>query len=164
MFSFIKNKNNELNYFQYGFSMKASAIRLADSFLIISKTQKELSIGIISKRLQKKIKQNDYILTPIINYRIEKKESNKMKYIAKSNFPGGSLNLILENISFLFKNEEELIDYFYSFDTGTHIYLFDLKKKSNILNEKEYELIFNAKENYILINEDYNLGEEIKKD
>ena len=34
--------------------MKASAIRLANSFLIISKTQKELSIGIISKRLQKK--------------------------------------------------------------------------------------------------------------
>ena len=54
MFSFIKNQNKELNYFQYGFSMKASAIRLADSFLIISKTQKELSIGIISKRLQKK--------------------------------------------------------------------------------------------------------------
>ena len=50
-----------------------------------------------------------------------------------------------------------------SFDTGTHIYLFDLKKKSNILNKKEYELIFNAKENDILINEDYDLGEEIKK-
>ena len=77
-----------------------------------------------------------------------------MKYIAKRNFPSESLNLILENISFLFKNEEELIDYFDSFDTGTHIYLFDLKKKSNILNEKEYELIFNAKENDILINED----------
>ena len=56
-FLFIKNQNKELNYFQYGFSMKASAIRLADSFLIISKTQKELSIGIISKRLQKKSKK-----------------------------------------------------------------------------------------------------------
>ena len=163
MFSFIKNQNKELNYFQYGFSMKASASRLADSFLIISKTQKELSIGIISKRLQKKLKENDYILTPIINYRIEKKESNKMKYIAKSNFPGESLNLILENISFLFKNEEELIDYFDSFDTGTHIYLFDLKKKTNILNEKEYELIYNSEENDIMINEDYDFGEEIKK-
>ena len=70
----------------------------------------------------------------------------------------------MENISFLFKNEEELIDYFDSFDTGTHIYLFDLKKKTNILNEKEYELIFNAEENDIIINEDYDLGEEIKKD
>jgi len=163
MYSFIKNQNKELNYFQYGFSMKASAIRLADSFLIISKTSKEISIGLISKRLQKKLKDNDFILTPIINYRIEKKESNKMKYIAKSNFPSESLNLILENINFLFKTEEELMDYFDSFDTGTHIYLFDLKKKSNFLNEKNYELIFNEEENDICLNEDFDFDEELKK-
>ena len=163
MFSFIKNQNKELNYFQYGFSMKASAIRLADSFLIISKTGKEISIGMISQRLQKKLIENDFILTPIINYRIEKKESNKMKYIAKSNFPSESLNLILEHINFLFKTEEELMDYFDSFDTGTHIYLFDLKKKQNILNEKDYELIFNKEENDICTNEDYDFDEELKK-
>ena len=163
MYSFIKNQNKELNYFQYGFSMKASAIRLADSFLIISKTSKEISIGLISKRLQKKLKDNDFILIPIINYRIEKKESNKMKYIAKSNFPSETLNLILENINFLFKTEEELMDYFDSFDTGTHIYLFDLKKKSNFLNEKNYELIFNEEENDICLNEDFDFDEELKK-
>ena len=163
MYSFIKNQNKELNYFQYGFSMKASAIRLADSFLIISKTSKEISIGLISKRLQKKLKDNDFILIPIINYRIEKKESNKMKYIAKSNFPSESLNLILENINFLFKTEEELMDYFDSFDSGTHIYLFDLKKKSNFLNEKNYELIFNEEENDICLNEDFDFDEELKK-
>ena len=163
MYSFIKNQNKELNYFQYGFSMKASAIRLADSFLIISKTSKEISIGLISKRLQKKLKDNDFILTPIINYRIEKKESNKMKYIAKSNFPSESLNLILENINFLFKTEEELMDYFDSFDSGTHTYLFDLKKKSNFLNEKNYELIFNEEENDICLNEDFDFDEELKK-
>ena len=163
MYSFIKNQNKELNYFQYGFSMKASAIRLADSFLIISKTSKEISIGLISKRLQKKLKDNDFILTPIINYRIEKKESNKMKYIAKSNFPSESLNLILENINFLFKTEEELMDYFDSFDSGTHIYLFDLKKKSNFLNEKNYELILKEEENDICLNEDFDFDEELKK-
>ena len=163
MYSFIKNQNKELNYFQYGFSMKASAIRLADSFLIISKTSKEVSIGMISKRLQKKLKENDFILTPIINYRIEKKESNKMKYIAKSNFPSESLNLILEHINFLFKAEEELMNYFDTFDTGTHIYLFDLKKKSNFLGEKNYELIFNEEENDICLNEDFEFDEELKK-
>ena len=162
MYSFIKNQNKELNYFQYGFSMKASAIRLADSFLIISKTSKEVSIGMISKRLQKKLKDNDFILTPIINYRIEKKESNKMKYIAKSNFPSESLNLILEHINFLFKAEEELMNYFDTFDTGTHIYLFDLKKKSNFLGEKNYELIFNEEENDICLNEDFEFDEELK--
>ena len=142
--------------------MKASAIRLADSFLIISKTGKEISMGLISKRLQNKIKENDFILTPIINYRIEKKESNKLKYIAKSNFPSESLNLIFENANFLFKNEEELMDYFDSFDIGTHIYLFDLKKKQNILNEREYELIFNEEENDICLNEDFDFDEEFK--
>ena len=163
MYSFIKNQNKELNYFQYGFSMKASAIRLADSFLIISKTSKEVSIGMISKSLQKKLKDNDFILTPIINYRIEKKESNKMKYIVKSNFPNESLNLILEYINFLFKTEEELMNYFDTFDTGTHIYLFDLKKKSNFLGEKNYELIFNEEENDICLNEDFEFDEELKK-
>ena len=163
MYSFIKNQNKELNYFQYGFSMKASAIRLADSFLIISKTSKEVSIGMISKSLQKKLKDNDFILTPIINYRIEKKESNKMKYITKSNFPSESLNLILEHINFLFKAEEELMNYFDTFDTGTHIYLFDLKKKSNFLGEKNYELIFNEEENDICLNEDFEFDEELKK-
>ena len=163
MYSFIKNQNKELNYFQYGFSMKASAIRLADSFLIISKTSKEVSIGMISNSLQKKLKDNDFILTPIINYRIEKKESNKMKYIAKSNFPSESLNLILEHINFLFKAEEELMNYFDTFDTGTHIYLFDLKKKSNFLGEKNYELIFNEEENDICLNEDFEFDEELKK-
>ena len=163
MYSFIKNQNKELNYFQYGFSMKASAIRLADSFLIISKTSKEVSIGMISKSLQKKLKDNDFILTPIINYRIEKKESNKMKYIAKSNFPSESLNLILEHINFLFKTEEELMNYFDTFDTGTRIYLFDLKKKSNFLGEKNYELIFNEEENDICLNEDFEFDEELKK-
>ena len=167
MYSFIKNQNKELNYFQYGFSMKASALRLGDSFLLISKTAKEISIGLISKRLQHKIKENDYILTPIINYRIEKKETNKLKYIAKSNFPKESLNLILESIPFLFQTEEDLMNYFDSFDIGTHIYLFDLRKKNlykdNIFNENNYELIFNEEENDIWINEDYNFSEELKR-
>ena len=167
MYSFIKNQNKELNYFQYGFSMKASALRLGDSFLLISKTTKEISIGLISKRLQQKIKENDYILTPIINYRIEKKEANKLKYIAKSNFPKESLNLILEAISFLFQTEEDLMNYFDSFDIGTHIYLFDLRKKNlykdDILNENNYELIFNEEENDIWINEDYDFSEELKR-
>ena len=183
MFSFIKNQNKELNYFQYGFSMKASAMRLADSFLIISKTAKEVSIGMISKKLQKKIKENDYILTPIINYRIEKKiETNKMKYIPKSNYPYESINLILEVTSFLFKNTDELMEYFDTFDTGTHIFLFDLKTKDReigylkTLNENNfnfgnftknicsnYELLFNEEENDIYLNEDYEFNEDIKK-
>ena len=184
MFSFIKNQNKELNYFQYGFSMKAAAMRLADSFLIISKTSKEVSIGMISKKLQTKINDSDYILTPIVNYRIEKKiEKNKIKYIPKSNYPFESINLILEIITFLFKNNDEVMEYFNSFETGTHIYLFDLKtndksdtgylknlkeNNSNINNYSgniysNYELLFDEEENDIYLNEDYEFSEEIKK-
>ena len=40
MLSFIKNQNKDLNYFKYGHNMKTTAIRLANSFLIISKANK----------------------------------------------------------------------------------------------------------------------------
>ena len=184
MFSFIKNQNKELNYFQYGFSMKATALRLANNFLIISKTKKEISIGMISIELQKKIndKNCDYILTPIVNYRIEKKDNNKhnsQKYIPKSNFPIESINLILEIIPFLFKSNDDLMKYFDSFETGTHIYLFDLKtikkeengylktiKEDNSLNKSilsNYELLFDEEENDIYLNEDIGLNNEFKK-
>ena len=175
MFSFIKNQNKELNYFQYGFSIKVTALRLANNFLIISKTLKEVSIGMIGKELQKKLEDNnDFILTPIINYRIEKIEKkNKYKYIPKSNYPNESLNLILEIIPFLFKNNDELIKYFDSFETGTHIYLFDLKTihkneighLNNINNNitSNYELLFDKKENDIYLNEEIGFNEELKK-
>ena len=184
MFSFIKNQNKELNYFQYGFSMKAAALRLANNFLIISKTIKEISIGMISIELQKKIndKNCDFILTPIVNYRIEKKDNNKNnghKYIPKSNFPIESINLILEIIPFLFKSNDDLMKYFDSFETGTHIYLFDLKtikneengylktiKEDNSLNKSilsNYELLFDEEENDIYLNQDIGLNDELKK-
>jgi hypothetical protein len=127
--------------------------------------------------LKEKDKNNDFILTPIVNYRIEKIEKkNQYKYIPKSNYPTESLNLILENITFLFKNSDELTKYFDSFDTGTHIYLFDLKtihkdeigylkidKKNNSLITN-YELIFNKKENDIYLNEEIGFDNEFKKD
>ena len=183
MFSFIKNQNKELNYFQYGFSMKATALRLANNFLIISKTIKEISIGMISIELQKKIndKNCDYILTPIVNYRIEKKDNkhNNQKYIPKSNFPIESINLILEIIPFLFKSNDDLMKYFDSFETGTHIYLFDLKtikkeengylktiKEDNLLNKSifsNYELLFDEEENDIYLNVDIGLNDDFKK-
>ena len=181
MYSFIKNQNKELNFFQYGFSMKATALRLANNFLIISKTLKEISIGMISIELQKKLleddKHNDLILTPIVNYRMEKMDKkNKYKYIPKSNYPTESINLILEIIPFLFKDNDELINYFDSFETGTHIYLFDLKTihknetgylKINNENKQiitNYELLFNEEENDIYLNEEIGFSDEFKKD
>ena len=181
MYSFIKNQNKELNFFQYGFSMKATALRLANNFLIISKTLKEISIGMISLELQKKLleddKHNDLILTPIVNYRMEKMDKkNKYKYIPKSNYPTESINLILEIIPFLFKDNDELINYFDSFETGTHIYLFDLKTihknetgylKINNENKEiitNYELLFNEEENDIYLNEEIGFSDEFKKD
>jgi hypothetical protein len=64
----------------------------------------------ISNELQKKIKDDknccEFIMTPIVNYKIEKKEIKEMKnkYIPKSNFPLESINLILEQINFVLLN------------------------------------------------------------
>ena len=182
LFSFIKNQNEELNYFQYGFSMKTSALRLANSFLIISKTEKEISIGMISTELQKKLSEDkkniDYILTPIVNYKIGQNQI-KDKYIPKSNFPTESLKLILDEIPFLFKDNESLMDYFDNFETGTHIYLFDLRtknknevgylktlKEDNTLNQRiisNYELLFDEDEKDILLNNTLDIQDEFKK-
>ena len=183
LFSFVKNQNKDINYFQYGFSMKTSGLRLANSFLIISKTVKEVSIGMISSELQKKLSDDkincDYILTPIVNYKIEQNEL-KNNYIPKSNYPLESLNLILDEINFLFKDKESLIKYFDTFQTGTHIFLFDLKTKnkneigflktmkenSNVSGkiESNYELLFDEDEADISLNNDnLDIPENLKK-
>ena len=181
LFSFMKNQNKELNYFQYGFSMKTSALRLADSFLIISKTIKEVSIGLISCELQKILSEDkinsDYILTPIVNYKIEKNKE-KNNYIPKSNYPVESLKLILDEIYFLFKDKESLNEYFDTFETGTHIYLFDLRtnnkneigylktaKENNSSNNtivSNYELLFDEEKKDILLNNTLDIPDEFK--
>ena len=151
MYSFNKNENKELYYFQYGFNLKTSAMRLADSFLIITKRINEASIGLISINLQKEI-NNDFILTPIINYKIEKSESKNKKnnYIPQSNYPLQCLDLILQQINFIFETKEKLNEYLDSFENGTHIFLFDLKK----IND-EYEFEFNKEKCDIYYNTFY---------
>ena len=167
MYSFSKNENKEINYFQYGITMKTSALRLADSFFIISKCSNEISIGLISKNLQKKI-DSDFILTPVINYKInfendnDKENKDKEDYIPKSDYPLQSLNLILEEIKFLFKTPEELINYFKSFQTGTHIFLYDLKK----INDN-YEFTFDKEQHDIFCNvyfDELGFDEQSKKE
>jgi hypothetical protein len=154
LYSFSVNEKKEYNFFRYGVSMKTSAIRLANSFLLISKTNDEASIGLLSKNLQIKL-DTDFILTPIVNFKIEK-EGGKNNYIPRSNYAKQSLSLILQEIRFFFKEEEDLIKYLNSFNTGTHIFLYDLKQISSIkteLNElTNYELLFDSNSKDILFN------------
>ena len=162
MYSFNKNENKELYYFQYGFNLKTSAMRLADSFLIITKRINEASIGLISINLQKEI-SNDFILTPIINFKIEKSESKNKKnnYIPQSNYPLQCLDLILQQINFIFESKEKLYEYLDSFENGTHIFLFDLKK----IND-EYEFEFNKEKYDIYYNtfyEELGFDENLKQ-
>ena len=141
LYSLSTNENNEYNFFKFGISLKTSAIRLANSFLIISKTKNEVNISLISKNLQNKL-DTDYILTPIVNYSYE----NNLTYVAKSNLSQQSLNLILNEIKFLFFDQDEIFNYITNIKTGTHIFLFDLKQitsNKNDINElKNYELLF----------------------
>ena len=84
-------------------------MKLANSFLLISKTDSNISIGLISKSLQIKI-ESDLILTPVVNYKITKNE-NEITYIPISNYPKESIHLIFEEISFLFKTQTEFETY-----------------------------------------------------
>lgn len=154
LYSFSVNEKKEYNFFRYGVSMKTSAIRLANSFLLISKTKDEASIGLISKNLQIKL-DTDFILTPIVNFKIEK-ENGKNKYIPRSNYAKQSLSLILQELRFFLKEEEDLFKYLNSFSTGTHIFLYDLKQISSAKNElnelTNYELLFDNNTKDILFN------------
>ena len=125
-------------------------MRLSDSMLIITKTKDEFSIGLISHSMQMKI-NNDLIVTPIVNY--THKDNN---FEFKSQFALQSLNLILNETRFLFWNEEELFNYIKTFETGTHIFLYDFKqfspKKENLGSLSNLELLFDYNEKDILYN------------
>lgn len=158
IYSFSVNPNNEYNFFKYGLSLKASALRLANSFFIISKTENSLSIGLLSKNLQNKY-NTEFIITPIINYAI----SHDKKYTPVSTMPYQTLNLIINEVKFMFFSSEELFNYIDSFEKGnfpikigTHIFLYDLKQFSNSPSQintlPNYELYFDLEKKDIYFN------------
>jgi hypothetical protein len=150
LYSFSVNEKKEFNFLKYGISLKASALRLANSLFIISKTQTEVSLGLISKNLQIKM-DTDFILTPVVNYSYEVN-----KYYPKSNFSQQSLNIILNEIKFIYHDCDKLFDHIESFETGTHIFLYDLKQVSSNKNDvnklNNYELLFDFNDRDILFN------------
>ena len=136
--------NNNPNYLNKNINIKSCCMRLGDSFFILSKTKNELNIGLISKQLQMKM-NNDLILTPLVNYTIVKdKDKDDIKYVFKSQMGLQSENIILNEIRFLFWSVEEIFKYANSFETGTHIFIFDLKQFSS---QKDY---FNKSTNFEL--------------
>ena len=147
--------NNNQNYLNKNINIKSCCLRLGDSVFFLSKTKHELNIGLISKQLQMKM-HNDLILTPLVNYEIIKDEKNegKNKYIFKSQMGLQSENIILNEIRFLFWSIDEIFSFADKFDTGTHIFIFDLKQFSpnkNMLNKiNNFELFFGYKSEYDL--------------
>ena len=147
--------NNNPNYLNKNINIKSCCLRLGDSFFILSKTKTELNIGLISKQLQMKM-NNDLILTPLVNYTITKdQEKNTNKYTFKSQMGLQSENIILNEIRFLFWSIDEIFSYANSFETGTHIFIYDLKQfspsKDCFNKASNYELFF-AYKNDIKIN------------
>ena len=118
LFSFSMNENKEYNFFKHGLSLKSAALRLANSFLIITKTENSASIGMLSKNLQYQA-NTDFILTPIVNFSIR-----DGLILPISNYNKQSLNLILSEVKFKFKDANEFYDYMNSFDTGKKLILF----------------------------------------
>jgi len=160
LYSFSLNESKEYNFYKYGISLKTSAIRIANSFFIISKTESEVNIGLMAKSLQNKL-DTDFVFTPIVNYTYN--EMN-LSYIAKSNLSAQSLNFIISEVKFLFFDQDEVFNYITKMKTGTHIFLYDLKQNSankDDVNElKNYELLFDFNNNDIYYNFfDIQIGE-----
>ena len=138
--------NNNPNYLNKNINIKSCCLRLGDSFFLLSKTKTELNIGLISKQLQMKM-NNDLILTPLVNYTITKnQEKNTNKYTFKSQMGLQSENIILNEIRFLFWSIDEIFAYADKFETGTHIFIYDLKQFSSnkdcFNKASNYELFF----------------------
>ena len=148
--------NNNQNYLNKNINIKSCCLRLGDSVFILSKTKTELNIGLISKQLQMKM-HNDLILTPLVNYEIikeEKSEGIKNKYLFKSQMGLQSENIILNEIRFLFWSVDEIFSFADKFNTGTYIFIFDLKQFSpnkTLINKiNNFELFFGYKNEYDL--------------
>ena len=147
--------NNNQNYLNKNINIKSCCLRLGDSVFILSKTKEELNIGLISKQLQMKM-HNDLILTPLVNYEIikDEKNENKNKYIFKSQMGLQSENIILNEIRFLFWSVNEIFSFADTFNTGTYLFIFDLKQFSsnkNLINTiGNFELFFGYKSEYDL--------------
>jgi len=147
--------NNNQNYLNKNINIKSCCLRLGDSVFILSKTKEELNIGLISKQLQMKM-HNDLILTPLVNYEIikDEKNENKNKYIFKSQMGLQSENIILNEIRFLFWSVNEIFSFADTFNTGTYLFIFDLKQFSsnkNLINTiGNFELFFGYKSEYNL--------------
>ena len=149
--------NNNPNYLNKNINIKSCCLRLGDSFFILSKTKSELNIGLISKQLQMKM-NNDLILTPLVNYSIIKNDDNTNKYIFKSQMGLQSENIILNEIRFLFWSVDEIFSYSNSFETGTHIFIYDLKQfssqKDHYNKASNFELFFAYKSDINITNND----------
>lgn len=135
IYSFSINEKKEFNFFKYGLSLKTSTIRLCNSLFIISKTESEINIGLISKNIQKKI-GSDFMLTPIVNFSYDKKSLNP-----RSVFYMQTLFFILEEIGFMFSdNIASFIEFLKSFNTGTYIFMYDLRKITSEKNIFDWKI------------------------
>jgi len=158
IFSFSINEKKEFNFFKCGMKMKTSIIRLCNSFLIISKTDNEINLGLVSKNLQDRF-NTDFFITPMINF-----SYTKNSIIPKSVLYMQTLFFVFEEINFIFSSFEKFIEYIKSFNTGTHIFLYDFKKtfsndqrkhffsfeQSDDIFLKNYELFFDLESKDII--------------
>jgi hypothetical protein len=146
--SIAENEKKEFCFFKSGMSLKSSIIRLCKSFLIISKTENEINIGLLSKNLQEKF-STDFIISPILNFNYDK---FSLSYKSNSNFLLEILFFFMEEIFFIFENFEIFFEYLKSFTQGTHIFLYDLNEVNiceNFFGEKKLELNFDLKKSDI---------------
>lgn len=158
---------------KFGLTMKFSAIRLASSFFLISKSENYLSFGLISKNLSKKTDE-DLVFIPVVNYWINKniKDSHSdeqynnnnninpsdlfnIKYLSQNSSNKVILNMIFPEIIFMFKDKENFYDYCNKMTTGTQVFIFNLNQihqRDSFSSLDNYELSINFEKKDIIYN------------
>ena len=154
---------SETYYMKNGMLTKLSALRLGNSLFVITKTEKSLSIGLISKSIQKKL-DNDFILIPYVCFTIsdetQKQNTEERffdRFIPQTNLSKQCFNLIFNEIKFIFKTKENFLSFALNMTTGTQMFIFDLRKisKSSKDSINNYELLIDYETKDILYNQFY---------
>lgn len=168
-------EETQKNLFKHNLTLKLSALRLGNSVCFLTKTQNSISISLISKTLQKKI-DSEFIFSPILNMHINKEArslNSKSKliddliferFVPQSYLHKQSLNLIFNEVKFMFKTKENFLSYLEQINNGTQIFIYDLRQISKSFkasNPKQilenYELFFDFHRKDIIFNQFFSI-------
>ena len=111
-------------------SVKLSLLRIADSFLMISKSEDKLCVGLVSLPYMKEANSNS-VTTPYAIYSISRSENGGVYFTPDTSNSLCMVNTILYYTPQLFAGEAKLLEHCKSdsFATGTHLFIYNFSHR-----------------------------------